>query len=199
MHILGIFHVQIAQKRPKSHDPFPWQPGLKSHKSDTGFWLFALNHTSCANFIKIGDYRFPRPFGPYRELILRMPGWLILNNNTYSASTRLLRSLSFSSLMLSKLACISIDSLSASCARKMLWIKLTSSTVILQNHCHKKDVHVKQWSPGINKGVKENYILGTSLSSWPLTNCMNPKCMGVFLLLSSIYVRGMKSLGWKHV
>ena len=32
---------------------------FKSHKSDTGFWLFALKDTSCANFIKIGDYRFP--------------------------------------------------------------------------------------------------------------------------------------------
>ena len=29
MHILGIFHVQIAQKWPKPHDPFPWKPGLK--------------------------------------------------------------------------------------------------------------------------------------------------------------------------
>ena len=29
MHILGIFHVQIAQKWPKSHNLFPWQPGLK--------------------------------------------------------------------------------------------------------------------------------------------------------------------------
>ena len=44
---------------------------VKSHKSDTGFWLFALKDTPCAHFIKIGDYRFPPPLVPYRELILR--------------------------------------------------------------------------------------------------------------------------------
>ena len=32
---------------------------FKSHKSETGFWLFALKDTFWANFIKIGDYRFP--------------------------------------------------------------------------------------------------------------------------------------------
>ena len=41
----------------------PWPVSMatrfKSHKSDTGFWLFALKDTSCANFIKIGDYPFP--------------------------------------------------------------------------------------------------------------------------------------------
>ena len=71
MHILGIFHVQIAQKWPKSHDPFPWQPGLKVTTLIPVFDFFALKDTSCVNFIKIGDYRFPRPFGPYRELILK--------------------------------------------------------------------------------------------------------------------------------
>ena len=56
MHIFGIFHVQIAQKWQKSHDPFPWQPGLKVTSLIP---VFALKDTSCANFIKIGDYRFP--------------------------------------------------------------------------------------------------------------------------------------------
>ena len=66
----GNFPCPNSTKMAKITRPVSMATRFKSHKSDTGFWLFALKDTSCANFIKIGDYRFPRPFGPYRELIL---------------------------------------------------------------------------------------------------------------------------------
>ena len=66
----GNFSCPNSTKMAKITWPVSMATRFKSHNSGTGFWLFALKDTSCANFIKIGDYRFPRPFGPYRELIL---------------------------------------------------------------------------------------------------------------------------------
>ena len=66
----GNFSCPNSTKMAKITWPVSMVTRFKSHKSDTGFWLFGLKDTFCANFIKIGDYRFPRPFGHYRELIL---------------------------------------------------------------------------------------------------------------------------------
>ena len=68
----GDFSSPNGTKMVKITWPVSMATRFKSHKSDTGFWRFALKDTPCANFIKIGDYRFPRPLGPYRELILNI-------------------------------------------------------------------------------------------------------------------------------
>ena len=55
----GNFSCPNSTKMAKITWPVSMATRFKSHKYDTGFWLFALKDTSCANFIKIGDYRFP--------------------------------------------------------------------------------------------------------------------------------------------
>ena len=55
----GDFSCPNSTKMAKITWPVSMATRFKSHKSDTGFWLFALKYMSCANFFKIGDYRFP--------------------------------------------------------------------------------------------------------------------------------------------
>ena len=68
----GGFSCSNSTKMAEIAWPVSMATRFKNHKSDTGFWLFALKDTSCANFFKIGDYLFPQPLGPYRELILKV-------------------------------------------------------------------------------------------------------------------------------
>ena len=55
----GNFSCPNSTKMAKITWPVSMATRFKSHNCDTSFWHFALNDTSCANFIKIGDYRFP--------------------------------------------------------------------------------------------------------------------------------------------
>ena len=55
----GNFSRPNSTEMAKITWPVSMATRFKSQKSDTGFWLFALKDMSCANFIKIGDYRFP--------------------------------------------------------------------------------------------------------------------------------------------
>ena len=55
----GDFSCPKSPKMANITWPVSMATRFKSHKSESGFWLFALKYTSCANFIKIGDYRFP--------------------------------------------------------------------------------------------------------------------------------------------
>ena len=64
----GNFSCPNSTKKAKITWPVSMATRFKSHKSDTGFWLFALKDTSCTNFIKIGDYRFPPIFEILRSL-----------------------------------------------------------------------------------------------------------------------------------
>ena len=68
----GNFSCPNSTKMAKITWPVSMATRFKSHKSDTGFWLFALRDTSCANFIKETiDFRLYWKFlGPYREAIL---------------------------------------------------------------------------------------------------------------------------------